>query len=155
MLLLSREARLERAKRATLLLLIVRVGAELLSRGATTRQSNHNVFHVVYQSLSRVIPYSSLRGPPRVYAARARSARVWWDGRVGRVDGWTGRTVDQKCPLIFFILCRYIDKIYIYLKQNGKKNQHSYGFQKFDVKLVSWFFFFNFTLCTCFFEKSY
>ena len=32
--------------------------------------------------------------------------------------GWTGGTdgtVDQKGPLKFFILCRYIDKVYTYL----------------------------------------
>ena len=51
--------------------------------------------------------------------------------------GWTGGTGYQKCPLIFFILCTHIDKVYTNLKQNKKKNQHSYGFQKFDVKLVS------------------
>ena len=29
--------------------------------------------------------------------------------------GWTDGTVDQKGPLKFFILCRYIDKVYTYL----------------------------------------
>ena len=29
--------------------------------------------------------------------------------------GWTGRTKYQKCALIFFILCGYIDKVYTYL----------------------------------------
>ena len=33
-------------------------------------------------------------------------------GRVGRVDGWDG---PEKCPLIFFILCEYIDYVYVYL----------------------------------------
>ena len=38
-------------------------------------------------------------------------------GRVGRVDGWTGGRVDgpEKCPLNFFILCGYIDYVYVYL----------------------------------------
>ena len=30
-------------------------------------------------------------------------------GRVGRVDG------PEKCPLNFFILCGYIDYVYVYL----------------------------------------
>ena len=30
----------------------------------------------------------------------------------GWMDGWMGY---QKCPSIFFILCRYIDKVYTYL----------------------------------------
>ena len=66
-------------------------------------------------------------------------------GGTGGLDGWDGRTEYQKGPLIFFILCTHIDKIYSNLKQNKKKTQHSYGHQKFDVKLVSCFFFFNFT----------
>ena len=38
-----------------------------------------------------------------------RVGRVGRAGRVGRVDG------PEKCPLYFFILCRYIDYIYVYL----------------------------------------
>ena len=35
---------------------------------------------------------------------------------MGRTDGWTdGLDGDQKCPLNFFILCGYIDYIYVYL----------------------------------------
>ena len=34
---------------------------------------------------------------------------ISWDG----MDGWDG-TEYQKCPLIFFILCGYIDKVYTY-----------------------------------------
>ena len=30
-------------------------------------------------------------------------------GRMGRVEG------NEKCPLILFILCMYIDKVYTYL----------------------------------------
>ena len=39
-----------------------------------------------------------------------------WDGMDGMdgMDGWDG-TEYQKCPLIFFILCGYIDKVYTYL----------------------------------------
>ena len=33
-------------------------------------------------------------------------------GRVGRVDG------PEKCPLNFFILCGYIDYVYVYLYTN-------------------------------------
>ena len=36
-----------------------------------------------------------------------------FDG-VGCLMGWGG-TGYQKCPLIFFILCKYIDKVYTYL----------------------------------------
>ena len=39
-----------------------------------------------------------------------------WDGRVGRT-GWTGRTGYQKCPLIFFILCGYIDDFQLFKKR--------------------------------------
>ena len=35
-------------------------------------------------------------------------------GRTGRTDG------EQKCPLIFFIFCGYIDKVYIYLHTKTK-----------------------------------
>ena len=35
-----------------------------------------------------------------------------WDGMDGM--GWDG-TEYQKCPLIFFILCGYIHKVYTYL----------------------------------------
>ena len=40
----------------------------------------------------------------------------------------TGWTVHQKCPLIFIILCTYIDKVYTYLKRK-KNTQHPYGFE--------------------------
>ena len=33
----------------------------------------------------------------------------------GRVYGWDGWTEYQKCPLIFFMLCGYIDKVCTYL----------------------------------------
>ena len=46
--------------------------------------------------------------------ASEREARVWW-------DGWDG---DKKCPLIFFILCVYIDKVYTYLYRYLIKNCH-------------------------------
>ena len=36
-----------------------------------------------------------------------------FDGTGG--TGWPDRTVDQKGPLKFFILCRYRDKVYTYL----------------------------------------
>ena len=58
----------------------------------------------------------SLGGPaskaPREAEGRA-SAKREFDG-TGR-DGRTGRDGEQKCPLKFFILCRYIDKVYTYL----------------------------------------
>ena len=40
---------------------------------------------------------------------------------MGRVDGWDGLDGldgldgEQKCPLMFFIFCGYIDKVYTYL----------------------------------------
>ena len=40
----------------------------------------------------------------------ARSAE--FDGTDGRMDGWDG---PEKCPLNFFILCGYIDYVYVYL----------------------------------------
>ena len=54
----------------------------------------------------------SLRGPKKIYTA---SAKREFDG----MDGWDGMGWDgmgyQKCPSIFFILCMYIDQVYIYL----------------------------------------
>ena len=31
------------------------------------------------------------------------------------MDGWVDGTEYQKCPSIFFILCGYIDHVYVYL----------------------------------------
>ena len=42
----------------------------------------------------------------------ARSAE--FDGTGGRTGGTDG-TEYQKCPLIYFILCGYIDYVYVYL----------------------------------------
>ena len=55
----------------------------------------------------------SLRGPVITLTTRPEgpSLRMGWDG----MDGWDGWTEYQKCPLIFFILCRYIDKVYTYI----------------------------------------
>ena len=50
-------------------------------------------------------------------------------GRMGRVDG------NQKCPLIFFILCTQIDKVYIYLYTKKKLSPTFLWVSKFDVKL--------------------
>ena len=63
----------------------------------------------------------SLRGPGQIYT-RGPKGRVV---RVGRTDG----RVDQNCPLIFLILCTYIDKVYTYLKRKKKITQHPYGFE--------------------------
>ena len=49
---------------------------------------------------------------------------------------WTGWTDGhQKCPLNFFILCGYIDKIYIYLYTKLKLSPTFLWVSKFDVKL--------------------
>ena len=72
----------------------------------------------------------------RPKAGRARSASLM--GRVGRT-GWTGgtdgRTGYQKCPSIFFILCKYIDYVYIYLYTKKKLSPPFLWVAKFDVKL--------------------
>ena len=47
-------------------------------------------------------------------------------------DGWDG---EQKCPLIFFIFCGYIDKVYIYLYTKKKLSPTFLWVSKFDVKL--------------------
>ena len=70
---------------------------------ATSRLSNHNV------------PPGSSENP----YGEARSAEFDGTGWTGWT-GWTGGTggrVDgpEKCPLNFFILCGYIDYIYVYL----------------------------------------
>ena len=59
----------------------------------------------------------SLRGPVLTLTARPEGPSLMgWDGW-DRMDGWYGwdGTEYQKCPLIFFILCMYIDKVYTYL----------------------------------------
>ena len=67
----------------------------------------------------------SLRGPATQHLnprPKAEFDGMGWDG-----IGWDG---NQKCPLKFFILCEYIDYIYIstYIR-NKSCHQHSYGFQ--------------------------
>ena len=37
------------------------------------------------------------------------------EGRSPEFDGMDGLDGNQKCPLKFFILCGYIDKVYTYL----------------------------------------
>ena len=65
-------------------------------------------------SLARTVPKpfptNSVPLPPGSSSASTRRARSTFDG-VGRV----GRVGNQKCPLIFFILCGYVDYVYIYL----------------------------------------
>ena len=51
-------------------------------------------------------------GPAQDLHNDARSAE--FDGTDGW-DGWDGWDGDQKCPSIFFIICGYIDYVYIYL----------------------------------------
>ena len=48
----------------------------------------------------------SLRGPKEDLHSERASASLM---------GWVGWTEYQKCPSIFFILCKYIGKVYIYL----------------------------------------
>ena len=60
-----------------------------------SRLSNHNV------------PPGSSDNP---YIPRPKAE---FDGTGG--TGGTGWTGYQKCPLKFFILCRYIDKVYTYI----------------------------------------
>ena len=43
------------------------------------------------------------------------SANLFGEARRAEFDGTGGTDGDQKCPLKFFILCGYIDKVYIYL----------------------------------------
>ena len=44
------------------------------------------------------------------------SANPYGEARSAVFDGTGGRTDgDQKCPLNFFILCGYIDYVYVYL----------------------------------------
>ena len=52
---------------------------------------------------------------------------VLFDGMGSDGVGWDG---SQKCPLKFFILCGYLEHVYIYTCiQNESCRQHSYGFQ--------------------------
>ena len=70
----------------------------------------------------------SLRGPAPQALRRARSASLM---------GWGGMGSDgnQKCPSIFFILCGYIDDVYIYLYTELKLSPTFLWVSKFDVKL--------------------
>ena len=52
------------------------------------------------------VPTMSLRGPAAQHLNN--------EARRAEFDG-TGRTGYQKCPSIFFILCGYIEHVYIYL----------------------------------------
>ena len=65
------------------------------------------VLHVLYQSLSRPIPYRSLRGPYKIYTASAKRELdgIGWGG-----VGWDG-TGYVLGPSIFFKLCKYTDKV--------------------------------------------
>ena len=59
-----------------------------------------------------------------------KSCFTWWDGM-----GWDGmrwdKTEYQMGPSIFFMLCSYIDKIYVYTNTCIKRfHQHPYGFQE-------------------------
>ena len=71
----------------------------------------------------------SLRGP--VTTSTPRGRRLSLMGRMGRV----GRTEYQKGPLILFIFCGYIDKVYIYLYTKKKLSPTFLWVSKFDVKL--------------------
>ena len=62
-----------------------------------------------------------------IYTTRPKAE---FDGTDG--TGWTGY---QKCPLIFFIFCGYIDKVYIYLYTKKKLSPTFLWVSKFDVKL--------------------
>ena len=71
----------------------------------------------------------SLRGPGQDLHDEARRAE-FTDGM-----GWMEWTEYQKCPLIFFILCTHIDKVYIYLYTKKKLSPTFLWVSKFDVKL--------------------
>ena len=64
-----------------------------------------------------------------IYTTRPKAE---FDGTGGRVDGLDG---DEKCPLIIFKFCGYIDKIYIYLYTKKKLSPTFLWVSKFDVKL--------------------
>ena len=75
-------------------------------------------------------PTLSLRGPAQ-FTQEARSDEF--------TDGWVdGFTEYQKCPSIFFILCWYIDHVYVYLSIYSQKLSPTFFWvSKFDVKLRS------------------
>ena len=56
------------------------------------------------------------------------------DGLDG-LDGWDGLDGPEKCPLNFFILCGYIDYVYIYLYTKLKLSPIFLWVSKFHVKL--------------------
>ena len=61
----------------------------------------------------------SLRGPATQDLHNERAKRASLMGQ----DGTEGLDGEQKCPLIFFIICEYIDKVYIYLYTKKKLSQ--------------------------------
>ena len=76
----------------------------------------------------------SLRGPVPTPTIEARRAEFDGTGGTGGT-GWTDGTGYQKCLLIFFIFCGYIDKVYIYLYTKKKLSPTFLWVSKFDVKL--------------------
>ena len=63
---------------------------------------------------------------------KSRRCFIYWVGLVGRVDG------PEKCPLNFFILCGYLEHVYIYLYTKWKLSPTFLWVSKFDVKLGVW-----------------
>ena len=83
------------------------------TREARMAEFAPNVFRTAFRTAFReVSSYSVPSGLRADLHARPEGPSLM--GRVGRTGG-TGGTGYQKCPLIFFILCGYIDYVYVYL----------------------------------------
>ena len=81
------------------------------------------VLHVLYQSLSRPIPYRSLRGPYKIYtASREAASLVGWVGGLGRrktkvsFNSLYTSWVHRSCIYLLIYVIQFC-------------HQHSYGFQ--------------------------
>ena len=63
----------------------------------------------------RPSPYTLPSGSSAIYTRGAERRVYGWGGMGWDGMGWMGWTGYQKCPSIFFILCGYIDHVYVYL----------------------------------------
>ena len=90
--------------------------SEISFKGISFANFNQLVLHVLYQSLfptnSLTLPSGSIQD-----LHSELEARVWW-------DGWVGY---QKCPSIFFILCRNIQCFFFPVNIESVRERHFFN----------------------------
>ena len=118
-------------------LVLVLSRAKRATRGRTTARCESNgidgwtAYFIIHASIF-TLSWSHLYNVPSGSRPKHLKTRpkAEFDG-----TGWTGRTGYQNCPLNFFILCVYIDKVYTYLYTKYKLSPTFLCVSKFDVKL--------------------